>query len=451
MDPTGSVFETETHILRGIHQEFSSYYSSLLEKNVVKQLLGKGIIETEVDGVGMEGYSLTFRHRKISPMNYPYEWSPSMYLDAALLTLDITLKLNQENLVLKDATPWNILFDRARPIFVDFTSIMPRDENLIWVAYDQFLRLFLFPLLISTGISPRVGRLLLMDSANGVTDSELVKLMPQAWVRKPWLVQRLYVPRLLVSMVRQSGTDSRLKEMSKKMVPSARQREEFFLALEKDVRTLIPIPGKSRWSQYYEDINNFFTPSSFNCKQETVTAILDRCKPQTVVDLGCNQGGYSILAVKAGAKVVAFDNDEDSIDLLYLLAKEKNLDILPLVMNVLSPSPQCGWRGIQYKTGPDRFRADMAMGLALVHHLAITQMQTFDRIVQTLDDYAGKWLLTEFVPAEDPRSVELLTTNTRDMSWYTLDNFIHSLSKVYSKVETFASYPEGRTLCLCIK
>jgi hypothetical protein len=452
MDPTGSVFEENDYVLRGIHQEFAGYYSSLLENLTIRKLLGGKIVETEIDADGLAGYPLTFRHRKISPRNYPFEWSALMLQDAALLTLDLCGELAGEGLVLKDATPWNILYDAAKPVFVDFTSIMPQDKNLLWVAYDQFLRLFLFPLLVTNSTSARVGRALLMDSANGITDSELVKLLPSGyWMRKPWLIQRLYMPRMLVSLVRQSGTDKNLKELSSKMQPGAQQREKFFTSLQKDVQTLRPALGRSRWSQYYADINSFFDSSKFNKKQAAVALILHQYKPESVVDIGCNQGGYSILAAQAGSKVIAFDNDEDSVNLLYLLVKEKGLNILPLVMDALTPSPQCGWRAIQFEAAPKRFKSTMAFALALVHHLAITQVQTFERIVQTLDDYTDQFLLTEFVPINDPRSVELMTTNIRDMSWYTLDNFLDALRKVYPEVQTFPSYPEGRTLCFCKK
>jgi hypothetical protein len=91
----------------------------------------------------------------------------------------------------------------------------------------------------------------------------------------------------------------------------------------------------------------------------------------------------------------------------------------------------------------------MALALALVHHLAITQIQTFDRIVLTLSEYAEKWLITEYVPLEDPRSQELLLTNRRDMSWYSLDAFVLSLKKEFPKVTTFPSSPAGRVLCFC--
>jgi hypothetical protein len=93
----------------------------------------------------------------------------------------------------------------------------------------------------------------------------------------------------------------------------------------------------------------------------------------------------------------------------------------------------------------------MGFALALEHHLAITQNQTFERIVQTMDEYCEKWLITEFVPIDDPRVQELLLTSRRDMSWYTLDNFIAVLKKRYARVDTFPSYPRDRTLCVCEK
>jgi hypothetical protein len=38
---------------------------------------------------------------------------------------DLCLTLNREGNILKDANPWNILFQGTNPLLVDFTSIMP--------------------------------------------------------------------------------------------------------------------------------------------------------------------------------------------------------------------------------------------------------------------------------------------------------------------------------------
>lgn len=352
--------------------------------------------------------------------------------------------------MLKDATPWNILYRNTSPIWVDFTSIMPQEKDLLWVAYDQFCRTFLFPLLMGFFYSGRVARSLLLESQNGISPQEAAKLLPgTAKFKFGWLNSRLYFPKFVIDLAHKSGSEQDLIKQSQKVSYTSSARQTFFESLRKDVNSIHLNSGSSDWSKYYAHINAFFEPARFDQKQRKVADLIEKYKPKTVVDIGCNQGGYSILAAQNGIQVTAFDTDEDSVSLLYKIAKDKNLSILPLVGDVLYPAPQCGWRGQEFLSAPKRFRAQMALALALVHHLAITQIQTFDRIVLTLSEYVEKWLITEYVPLEDPRSQELLLTNRRDMSWYSLDAFVQSLKKEFPKVTTFPSSPSGRVLCFC--
>lgn len=451
-DPVGSVFLAEDRILRGIYPEYVDACLSILDDPTVQGMLGSKIVETCVVEPGLTDYPLTLEQRRIAPASFCYEWPMQMLQDAAVLTLDICAGLNEAGFVLKDGTPWNILFDGPRPLLVDFTSIMPQEEDIPWVAYDQFFRQFVFPLLVGQMKSGRVVRALLLSSPNGISPEEITHLLPSfSWAKKSWLVKRLYLPMLAVNMARKSGQDKAIAKYRRNIPLRSPERGAFFQALKRDIQSIQYSSGKSNWSQYYEDIHAFFHPEAFNPKQRLVAGLVERCQPMTVVDIGCNQGGYAILAAQAGAKVVAFDTDEDSVTALYHLASEKKLNILPLVGDVLYPSPRAGWRGEEFPSAPQRFRSQMAFALALVHHLAITQIQTFDRIVRTLADYTERWLITEFVPLEDPRSQELLLTNRRDMGWYRLEFFLDSLKKEFSQVEIYPSYPDGRILCFCQK
>jgi hypothetical protein len=450
IDPAGAVYVVDGRILRGIHSDFTDFFTKVLQNPLVREMLGKQIVETEIVQDRQIGYPLALEHRPVSPASYCYEWSAQMLRDAALLTLDICLRLTETGLTLKDASPWNVLFEGSRPIFVDFTSIMEEDPHLAWVAYDQFCRLFLFPLVLHSLLNGRVARALLMDATNGIADHELTSLLPfGVLLRLPWLIGRVYLPRTFLNIIHTLGKGEALGAISKRFIPSREARRAFYKGLRKDVLSVRLKAGKSRWSKYYENIESFFHSEGFNLKQATVAQILEKCAPNSVVDIGCNIGGYSILAAQAGAQVTAFDSDEDSVGLLYQLVKQKSLNILPLVMDILSPSPAYGWRCMQFSPAVERFRSEMALALALVHHLAITQRQTFERIVLALADYAEKWLLIEFVPLDDPRVIELLATNQREMSWYTLENFIEALRSVFQRVETYPSHPEGRVLILC--
>lgn len=447
-DPVGVTYRKGGKVLREINSEFKDFFLSFLKSPEYQLLFKRGLIETSINS--QSGKSLTLEHPLISPVNYAYEWPLPMLKDAALLTLDLNLALLEKEIILKDATPWNIIFQNTRPVWVDFTSLMPQESNLIWVAYDQFCRTFLFPLLIGYFFTGRMARALLLESQNGISPNEISKALPgSARFKFGWLNSRVYLPKLALDLARKSGSERDLAKKVQASTYTDNARRSFFEALRKDVNSIPVGSASSDWSKYYTDINTFFNPAAFNAKQQKINELIEKLHPKTVVDIGCNQGGYSILAAQHGARVVAFDNDEDSVSLLYKLAKEKNLSILPLTGNVLYPAPQCGWRAQEFPSAPVRFRSEMALALALVHHLAITQIQTFDRIVLTLSEYADKWLVTEFVPLDDPRSQELLLTNRRDMSWYTLEAFIDSLKKKFSKVITFPSFPEGRVLCVC--
>lgn len=447
-DPVGITYVKDDRVLREINNEFKEFFLSFLKSPVHESLFKHGLIETSI--ASQSGKSLTLGHPLISPVNYAYEWPLPMLKDAALLTLDLNLALLDNEIILKDATPWNIVFQHTRPVWVDFTSLMPQEKDLLWVAYDQFCRTFLFPLLIGYFFTGRMSRALLLESQNGISPNEISKALPgSARFKFGWLNSRVYLPKLAIDLARKSGSE---KDLAKKVQVSSytnAARRSFFESLRKDVNSIPIGSASSDWSKYYTDINSFFDPESFNAKQQKITELILKLHPKTVVDIGCNQGGYSVLAAQHGASVVAFDNDEDSVSLLYKLAKEKNLSILPLTGDVLYPAPQSGWRAQEFPSAPVRFRSEMAMALALVHHLAITQIQTFDRIVLTLSEYTDKWLLTEFVPLEDPRSQELLLTNRRDMAWYSLDGFLSALKKEFKKVQTFPSHPQGRVLCLC--
>jgi len=447
-DPVGVTYVKGGRVFREINSDFKEFFLSFLKNPVHDLLFKQGLIDTSIASQSVK--SLTLEHPLISPVNYAYEWPLPMLKDAALLTLDLNLALLDNEMVLKDATPWNIVFQHTRPVWVDFTSLMPQENDMLWVAYDQFCRTFLFPLLLGFFFTGRMARSLLLESQNGISPNEISKALPGlARFKFGWLTSRIYLPKLAIDLARKSGSE---KDLAKKVQGSSytnAARRSFFESLRKDVNSIPVCSASSDWSKYYADINSFFNPTAFNAKQQKIADLLEKYHPKTVVDIGCNQGGYSVLAAQQGARVVAFDNDEDSVSLLYKLAREKDLSILPMTGDVLYPAPQCGWRAQEFPSAPARFRSEMALALALVHHLAITQIQTFDRIVLTLSEYADKWLLTEFVPLEDPRSQELLLTNRRDMSWYSLDGFLTALKKEFKNVQTFPSYPQDRVLCVC--
>ena len=54
----------------------------------------------------------------------------------------------EEDMILKDSTPYNVQFKGAKPVFVDVGSFERLREGEPWVGYRQFCMLYLYPLLL---------------------------------------------------------------------------------------------------------------------------------------------------------------------------------------------------------------------------------------------------------------------------------------------------------------
>ena len=87
---------------------------------------------------------ILLEHPRVFFPSYPWEWTPDAWVAAGGLTLDLCEALLGQGLILKDATPLNVLFEGTRPVFVDVLSIDARDPaSPLWLAYAQFVRTFL--------------------------------------------------------------------------------------------------------------------------------------------------------------------------------------------------------------------------------------------------------------------------------------------------------------------
>ena len=71
-----------------------------------------------------------------------------MLMDAALLQLRVTREALAADLTLKDATPYNVQWRGAQPVFIDVGSFERARPGEPWLGYRQFCMLFLYPLLL---------------------------------------------------------------------------------------------------------------------------------------------------------------------------------------------------------------------------------------------------------------------------------------------------------------
>jgi SAM-dependent methyltransferase len=454
VDPHGRLFNTENGLYRGIYPEYSEQFQNLLGSKSFKSLVKKKkLVKTSESELTSDSFDVILEHQRLRYVTYCVEWPAEMLRDAGVLTLDICSSLLDDDWSLQDAHPWNVLFDGVRPRYVDVGSIRPlADEgSLLWIAYQQFCQFFLFPLYLYSKGFEEVARPQLYRFKEGVSYELCSKVLPlksKLWT--PQIFAHLELPLKASRLVKKTGKEKGLRERDKAKVPNKDARRRFFSSLRADIKRIsLPIPD-STWSDYYSEFPDFESEENWNTKQKAVAQILEKLKPKEVIDVACNRGWYALLAAHRGSKVLAFDFDSSCVSQLYHEVRKRKVDVQPLVMDLLNPTPAFGWRNRQYPSAIQRLNAELVFAFAVVHHLVISQWQNFERVVELLTDFTSRYLLVEFVPLGDDKVEEILTHSAIESTdFYTLENFKAALSKVYSNLETFPSHPDGRTLILC--
>jgi hypothetical protein len=202
------------------------------------------------------------------------------------------------------------------------------------------------------------------------------------------------------------------------------------------------------WSRYTDERRHYTTAASSD-KLRQVASWLERIAPSWVVDLGCNSGEYSLLAAKGGASVVAVDLDHDAIERI-VVAHGESSAIHPLVCNLGDMVGGRGWRGDEFPSLMQRLeaRADALLMLALVHHLAIAEAISLERIAQLAAHIARGHLIVELLAETDPMVRLLCGQRRRDPREFTIARQQAAFCAHFDLIESHAIPGTGRKLCL---
>ena len=96
-----------------------------------------------------------------------------MMKDAALLHLFI-IKNHSKFLANKRFSSFNIQWKNNKPIFIDTASFLPTNEDFEWKGYNQFVSMFLNPLLIKTYLNLDFNDIL-KSNLNGIPPKDAIK------------------------------------------------------------------------------------------------------------------------------------------------------------------------------------------------------------------------------------------------------------------------------------
>ena len=437
------MFWRDDNLYRGIRPEHAHFYRSLLNKGVIQGLIEKGLlIDTWAVDDSTDEFPLILQHRVIPTVTFPAEWCQSHFKAAALIALDLEIAARRHDFTVSDINPWNVLFDNVHPYFVDLSRIIPISETAgkhAWLGQQQFYEFYLNPLsLFRQGLS-RVARRMLYDPAQGISADERIGGLKNLTPFREWAYQGA---KRLAKTVIPVPLHAPVGRAVRKLVSRAPNRIDVsadflpkIIALREKVAALDQVTSSR--AGYYDDNFPEFTPSErWTAKHHSIFRILTEARPKTVFDIGSNRGWYAQLAAHCGARVIAADRDERSLNDLYKDATNSHLAITPVYMDVRFPEPAQGPGYHMMPAASERFRSEMVFALALVHHLVFWWQMSFEQISETLAMFTSRWLAVEFIGPEDEVVRRYGGANSE---CYRLDKFVASLSRYFNVIKHFPS------------
>ncbi len=404
-DPAGSLKLEEDRAVRTIHPEARDEVISFLGSGVRSRLEADGrMVRSDVDETATR---LVMTHPRIAVPSYPWEWTRSQWVAAAELTLDLCEEGLRDGWVLKDATPLNVLFEGVHPILVDvlsFERIKP--ANALWLAYGQYVRTFLLPLLMHKLMHWPLA--LSLFRRDGLEPSELYAAL--SWPQR--LGRDALWPVTLPAWMDRKGAASQAGVAAPRVTSPDAALHALRTTLQGLRRRTLRAgesQGQSQWSEYACTLTHYSAEDN-EAKREWVAQVAEKLRPARVLDVGANTGEYSVLLAAKGAEVVALERDAEAADRLFLRTQREGLHILTMCADLARPTPAVGWRNSEYSSLLARLesRFDLVLMLAVIHHLLLMEQIPLRAIVQLCAQMTRRWLVIEWVPVGDPMFQSLM-------------------------------------------
>ena len=350
-------------------------------------------------------------------LTWPYEWSVSMLADAGVLTLDLQLALVESGCALKDATAYNVQFDHGQPRFIDISSFERPRRRDIWFAMGQFQRMFVYPLLLCR-YSGWDLRSYFLANLDGLDVRQVSRAF--GWLEKlhPPLLFDVTLPDVLGRWADRRGTAKR--EILERPRDNPQAQILLLRSLRSKVRRLAAgYRPRGTWADYGQICN--YEDQAKKAKKDLVRRFLESTRPGLVMDVGCNTGEFSRLAVECGAEVVAVDSDHDTVEVLYRDLRKNPAPITPMVIDLCNPSPGIGLMNRERPPFLGRFRPDCVLALALIHHLLVSGNLPLAAIRDMMHELTERDLILEFVPTDDSMFRRLMKFRADLFAGLTLD------------------------------
>lgn len=446
-DTAARIVKKESGYYRYIFHEYKAEYDHLMQSGLYQELTQKGLLiehqEIQIDTEDPKVYKLLYP-TQIPFKSYPFEWSYTQWRKATLAYLRINHIALKYGMILKDATPYNFYLIVGKAVMFDTSSFMFFKQNDKWIAYRQFCEEFLSPVALMRFNGGGWSKLTIAN-LRGMPLSFVSKQLPiKSWINLTTLLH--------IHLHSKYSGNNESKEIENK------KNKGFTLEKIKSLQKMIfntiskwekPHQFVNHWSNYYE--NDIESQEYLKDKEVTIRKWLEIIKPKSVLDLGANTGKFSFIAAEYSERVISLEEDENCVDEIEEKISIKNKNIFTLIGNVAEPFPTIGFLNSGTESSYQRGCSDMVLGLALVHHLHISNRLTFAQISLIFANFSNGFLIVEFIPINDNKVQKIIKGKSFNLNEYNENHFIKEFSNLFIIRETVSLNDTARRLFLLEK
>lgn len=441
-DPDGHLFYKDGCLYRQINPSYAENYRLLESSGLLAELHRRELLipHTEVHDAALlsSGAEKILRPQIVPIITYPYEWCFDQLKDAALLTLRIQMLALEHGMSLKDASAYNVQFFSGKPIFIDTLSFEKYAPGKPWAAYRQFCQHFFAPLALMGYLDKNLNQLL-KHFIDGIPLDVASRMLP--------FKSRFNLAAFL-HIHAHAGVQKKDRGPALEPAISLHSLRGILDHLQRGIEGLKLRQTRKIWSDYYSSTHQY-SEKSLESKKVLVSQFIQTAKPRELMDLGANTGLFSRLASQEGIRTLSLDFDPDCIQASYQNVKHSSeTHLMPLVFDLVSPSPGIGWGNQERLPLEERFHPDCVMALALLHHLALTNNLPLGHIARYFQKLTSDWLIVEFVPKSDSQAQRLLKDRKDIFPDYTEERFKEAFGKFFKVVQREPVGDSGRALYL---
>lgn len=411
-DPDSYIDVVHGVVLRKLSDSYLASYKHYIDSGLHKELIVQNLV---IDHEQIA--TNTLRPVQLAMISYPYEWCFTALKQAALTTLRVQLIALNFGMTLKDASAYNIQWHKGQMVHIDTGSFEMYINDSPWKAFGQFLKHFLYPLLLMQR-DLQLGKLqqVFIDGIPTQLTSKLISKLNFSHMQYVHLPASLEHATSIIDEPR----------LARKVLC------DMLLRLGKYIEGLKAPTYSDLWSDY--DLTAERTR-----KSEIMNQLLCKLPKGTLWDLGCNDGLYSNIAYyKDFRNIIAMDSSCATIEKCY---QKYGRNFLPLVVDLVNPSPAIGWSNIERDSLLSRGPADVVLALALIHHLVIGNNCTPGMVSNFFKGICKDYLVIEIITPYDVQVREMFKTRPDMKERYNIDNITHTLDSYFEVVESLPVSP----------